>query len=165
MPARRTHRGNQEKVDVTDRWAEALTLRRGGATYEQIAKAVGYADTSGAYKAVMKALRETLAEPAEELRTLELQRLDRLFLEAWKLSTAEATNPELRLKSIDRCQRLSESRRKLLGLDAALPVYGSLEEVDVAALAAQLGAEYPDLESSAVLAEVEQIMREAQRQP
>jgi hypothetical protein len=64
------------RLKAKDKQLQALTLRKAGATYEQIAEAVGYRDKSGARKAVEAALRETLREPAEEVRELERMRLD-----------------------------------------------------------------------------------------
>ncbi|MGP6175423.1 hypothetical protein [Corynebacterium sp. A21] len=45
-------------------------------TYPEIAKHLGYADHSGARDLVKKGLEELTREPAEELRDLELSRLD-----------------------------------------------------------------------------------------
>jgi hypothetical protein len=45
---------------------------------------VGYRDKSGARKAVEAALRETLREPAEEVRELERMRLDDMQKAIWQ---------------------------------------------------------------------------------
>lgn len=60
----------------------------------------------------MSALRATLQEPADELRSLELERLDRLLLGVW--SQAAKGNQG----AVDRALKIMERRARLLGLDA-----------------------------------------------
>ena len=109
----------QRRIEAKERALKALELRKKGVRYEQIAQQLGYSNRGSAYKAVMKEL-ELLAkeclEEASKVRDLELQRLDDLFLAAWK---AIADGSE---SAIDRALRVSESRRKLMGLDAAQKV-------------------------------------------
>ncbi|MGW0587444.1 hypothetical protein [Streptosporangium sp. NPDC002607] len=64
--------------DVAARDAQACRLRAQNLTYQQIADQLGLASKSSAYEAVQRALKETVAEPAEELRQLELMQLDEL---------------------------------------------------------------------------------------
>jgi len=109
-PKRR--RPTPTNVATADRMRQALELRKAGVTFEQIATRLGFSDRGAAYKAICRALEETLTEPAEELRTLETERLDRLLLAVWKPAL------EGDLKAVDRVLRILESRRKLLGLDA-----------------------------------------------
>jgi hypothetical protein len=91
---------------------EALQLRKSGESFASIAKKLGYASSAGSYKAVMTALIDTLQEPADELRDLELQRLDEMQLGLWPL--AENGN----LGAVDKVLKIMERRAKLLGLDA-----------------------------------------------
>ena len=109
----------QRRIEAKERALKALELRKKGMRYEQIAQQLGYSNRGNAHKAVMKEL-ELLAkecrEEAAQVRDLELQRLDDLFLAAWK---AIADGSE---SAIDRALRVSESRRKLMGLDAAQKV-------------------------------------------
>lgn len=67
-------------VADAERRAKAISLRKAGATFEQIAQQVGYSDKSAAYNAVQVALQHLEREPAEELLTLELARLDDMQL-------------------------------------------------------------------------------------
>lgn len=62
--------------------AEALRLRSRGWTYQQIADELGYYDRRTAYRAVEQALKDTLQEPAENLRKLEVDRLDEMYRHA-----------------------------------------------------------------------------------
>ena len=59
-------------------------------------------------------LRQGVLEDAEKLRTLELQRLDSLFIKMYE--QAENGNQG----AVDRCIRIQERRSKLLGLDLPL---------------------------------------------
>lgn len=115
MPRRKSG-ANGEKLPTRDtaaalRAAQALNLRKLGATYEQIAQQVGYSDRGAAHRAVQRELQRTLQEAADDLRTLEAQRLDDLY---------RAMIPKA-LKgdgwSVDRCLRIMERRAALLGLD------------------------------------------------
>ena len=57
-------------------------------------------------------IAQTCTEEAEEVRCIELQRLDGL----WKVAHDKALKGDL--PAIDRCLRIQERRAKLLGLDA-----------------------------------------------
>ena len=71
--------GRYEKgYEAAQRDAEAARLRTRHWTYQQIADELGYASRGAAYDGVQRALQAVVREPAEELRTLELERLDRL---------------------------------------------------------------------------------------
>jgi hypothetical protein len=143
-----------EQAAVAQRRTRAIARRIDGATWQQIADAEpGYSDRAAACKDVQRALeaaRTEMAETAEELRQLEVERLDRLIRAAVGVldrrhvvvshgrivregkpyvtdeGTAEiaegAGSPLIddtpTLQAIDRVMRLSESKRRLLGLDA-----------------------------------------------
>lgn len=102
----------QNEVDAHDNQLKALELRKAGISYQRIAEAVGYKDASGAWRAVKSALKKTLQEPSDDLRKLELERLD---------AAASAIYPSVKqgqYGAIDRWIRIMERRAKLLGLDA-----------------------------------------------
>ncbi len=100
------------QVRAHERHLQALELRKAGVTYEQIAGQLGYSNASGARKAVASALKATLREPAEELRELEVVRLDAMLLPLWRRVQAGDE------KAVDRVLRIMERRARLLGLDA-----------------------------------------------
>ena len=106
----------QRRIEAKERALKALELRKKGMRYEEIAQQLGYPNRGNAHKAVMKEL-ELLAkeclEEAAQVRDLELQRLDALYLVAY------AEVEEGNIPAIDRCLRIMERRAKLLGLDAA----------------------------------------------
>lgn len=89
---------------------EALEMRKAGLPYQKIADALGYSNHSGARKAVIAAMKKTLREPADEVREMEILRLDDLINAIWHLRS----KPEY----LDRILKIMERRAKLLGLDA-----------------------------------------------
>ena len=97
--------------------AEAVKLRKLGMPFQQIAERVGYSSRQAAHQAVTKALTEIREETqgtADDLRTLEAERLDHL----WQIAMTEAiTNRDMR--AIDTALRIQDRRAKLFGLDKA----------------------------------------------
>lgn len=106
---------SERRLKAHEKQIRALELRKEGYTFKQIGKKLGYRSLSGPYDAVMKALKETLREPAQELRDLEAERLDAIQNRIWG-----NTGPDKEgLQGIDRLLRIMERRAKLLGLDLA----------------------------------------------
>jgi hypothetical protein len=66
-----------------EKWQKALELRKAGLSHAEIASAIGYKSHDLAYRAVKSALLESIKEPAEEVRRLELERLDQLWSQCW----------------------------------------------------------------------------------
>lgn len=96
--------------------AKALTLRMEGATFETIAKELGYAGKQGAHDAVMRSLRAITREPATELLQLDLERLDAM----WAIPYLKAQSGDL--QSLDACLKIMKRRAELLGLDSPVKV-------------------------------------------
>ncbi|MGI8333455.1 hypothetical protein ACRYCC_26180 [Actinomadura scrupuli] len=65
--------------------AKAAQLRAEGKSYQAIADAMGWEAKSTAYRAVSRALKDTLGEAPAEVRQLELERLDTLWCKAWEV--------------------------------------------------------------------------------
>lgn len=63
--------------------ARAVELVAQGESYDEVARAVGYSHRGSAHRAVSKALREREVEAVDELRALELLRLDALQAALW----------------------------------------------------------------------------------
>ena len=106
----------ESQLTAVERQAKALELRKQGKGFVEIAKTLGYGGPSGAHKAVMTALKKTLQEPADELRTMELERLDALHAALWPQAIAG------KWLAVDRVLSVMERRAKLLGLDAPTKV-------------------------------------------
>lgn len=101
----------QDAVKAVDRHIQALELRKAGVSYQRIAEALGFNSPQAAWKAVNSALKKTVQEPSDELRKLEVERLD---------AAAAAIYPSVKqgqYGAIDRWIRIMERRAKLLGLD------------------------------------------------
>jgi DNA-binding CsgD family transcriptional regulator len=106
---------SQRKLTARERELKALSLRKKGWTYARIGDSLDIT-CMGAYNAVMRALKklnEKISEEAEQVRTLELQRLDRMFEKMYD----KAINSKDQ-GAVDRCLRIMDRRAKLLGLDA-----------------------------------------------
>lgn len=103
---------SEKRLAAAQRKCEALRLRAAGATFQEIADGLGYSSVSGAHKAVVSALRETLQEPSDELRRLESDRLRAMMAAVWP--RVEGGD----LHAIDRALRIQERLARLLGLDA-----------------------------------------------
>ena len=143
-PRKRGHAANGKFVrtqDTAERDAAACRLRTEGRSFDEIAAELGFGNRSAASKAVARALRETVQEPAAHLRAIEVARLDLLLREAWTVMKArhvavnngrvimdpdDPTKPLPDhgpvLAAIDRVLKIAERRAKLLGLDAPTKV-------------------------------------------
>jgi hypothetical protein len=148
MTAKR--KATKHALDALDREVAALQLRRAGCTYDVIARRLGYSNRSGAWHAVRAGLSATLREPADELRGLELERLDRLHEAVWDRAIRG------HLASVDRVLAIMKRRSALLGLDAPrrhhVPAALTLQTF------AERAATMSGLDSGSLLAEAERIL-------
>lgn len=149
--------GPAERATIDQRRTKALDMRIKAATWAQVAEACGYADRGAACKDISRFREETHAEAVEkleELRALEVDRLDMLIRAAVEVlerkhvtisggkvirmmadgevaEDGEAGEPLIddgpTLQAIDRIAKLSESRRKLLGVDAPVKLDAQFE--------------------------------------
>lgn len=133
------------RVRVALRRAKVLQMRAAGATYEQILAQFpnDYKSRAAVVQDVQRALMSTVGEPAAELRALESARLDMLWVRAMHVLTKThivVSNGQVMyitgtdgvkrpleddapvLAAVRELRNLSESRRKLLGLDAPAQV-------------------------------------------
>jgi hypothetical protein len=93
---------------------EALKWRKAGLSYHEIGVQIKLSK-AGAYKAVMRALKkvnEEVLEVADEVKTLELERLNDLYKISYALALEGDTN------AIAKCISIMDRRAKYLGLDA-----------------------------------------------
>ena len=106
-------------IEASQRAAVALSLRSRGHSYRAIAAQLGVSlSTAHGYVAdALAELRAQTTEQAQTLRDLEAQKLDRVERYLWRaLRTARPADVAKLANSL---RMLSESRRKLFGLDAA----------------------------------------------
>jgi hypothetical protein len=120
-------------IETAEREAKAAQLRSRGMSYRQIAAELGV-DTHTAHNDVQSALAAIVAEPAAAAQALELERLDAMYARALQVMEAHhvtVSNGRVVtlddsplpddgpvLAAINTLVRISESRRKLLGLDS-----------------------------------------------
>lgn len=144
------------RLTARQRQAEALRLKATGLTYEEIARWTVdggerlYANASGAWKAVDRALSEQVAHGVERLRELECQRLDSLTSALWPKRASWQTAETLR--------RIIETRCKLLGLNAPTVITTDSLLDQARMLAQALG-----VDEEWALAKADEIIRATQR--
>lgn len=100
------------KATVKEHQRRALELRLTGMSHRAIAEALGVSDHTTIGKRVNTALKEITREPAEAVRNMELERLDRMLVAIWdKVSDGD-------VQALDRALKIQDRRAKYLGLDA-----------------------------------------------
>lgn len=155
-----------QSVGIAKRRADAVAMRMTGASFQVIADKLGYNSRGAACQDVTRALEANIAEQTravEVYREEELQRLDLLMAEAWRvLRRQHATVSHGRvirdedtdepllddgpvLAAIDRVLKIQERRAKFLGLDAPTRI----EAITVDALDAEIAKLSAELESEA----------------
>jgi DNA-binding transcriptional MerR regulator len=124
-------------VETRLRDARAVELRRRGLTYQQIADQLTLSSAGKAHDAVRRGVLDSAREDRDEQTYLELERLDELIRTLYRVistrhyatssSGVVILDPQTKAPLIDNgpiiaavnaMRQLSESRRKLLGLDA-----------------------------------------------
>ena len=119
---------NDKRLTKAERMKQALQLRRAGATVPGIADVLGV-NKSTISRDLQQAYKELYHEDAKQLVDLEVSRFEEAHRAIW---------PKVKqghLGAIDRFVKLSESRRRLLGLDAPTRVDLGAPDVDLEATA------------------------------
>jgi hypothetical protein len=122
MPRTRPPKVTPKTIDEQARVVYALELRAQGMTYQQIADSP-YEDGPGGTmyggdrhncrRAIVKAYEDTIKEPADEVRQLEIQRLDMMLMGLVSKGLFDG-EPEIVRVGLS----LMARRAKLIGLDA-----------------------------------------------
>lgn len=76
----------RQVLDNAIRDAKACRMKERGLTYQEIADEMGYADRSGAFRAVKRALRSVQVEAATDLRKIMLAQMDDQFKVAFDIA-------------------------------------------------------------------------------
>lgn len=100
--------GNRNSEDLEDRRRRAMELHLAGASYDQIAEVLGYANRGGAYKAVQAALEETGPMEGEEEITTQIARLNAMLQGLWPRARKGDAG------AVDRVLKIDERRTQLL---------------------------------------------------
>lgn len=119
MPESKT---SPRRIAAVERHREALDLRRKGWTYAQIGDALGIT-AQGAHEAVKAELKRTVQEPADDVRRLEIERLDGMLKAMEGEVEAGDTN------AVMVALKLAERRSRLLGLDAPTKLAAAVVEM------------------------------------
>jgi transcriptional regulator len=103
-PAKRV---TPSRIVSKEKQRRVLELRLAGATYQQIADQLGYADHTGARAAAIAAMGDIIVEPASEVRTLQYERLNAMFLRLWpRVQAGDDTAMAMALRVMDKMDRL-----------------------------------------------------------
>ena len=125
------------KIETREQDARALEMRRRDLSYAQIAANLGFASTNASFQSMKRAIKDLYAEDTNGQRSLELERLEDMLRVLVRVALSkhgavasngklildeqgqpvydDATNVQAAMAVV----KLSESRRKLLGLDAS----------------------------------------------
>lgn len=145
-------RTNPTAIAQYERQAKALELRKAGWVYEKIATELGYYNAMSACRSIQACLRRMCKDDVEDVKIIELERLDRLHKAVWQqalgfeevlMPVAQAVDEGLvpadtpldtpvkilrpitiedQARAIEKCIRIMERRSRLLGLDAPTKV-------------------------------------------
>jgi hypothetical protein len=146
----RIHRGERNEL----RDAEAARLRALRYSYDQIAEQLGYADHSGARKAVERGRNRAVREPTREMILMDLAELDEMAREAWtvlrnthyvvdrggvvRLNGEPLKDDSPVLAAIGRLLDIQTRRAKLVGLDQPARATVTHARADIDAAVAEL---------------------------
>ncbi len=101
----------EKRITYVEKQRMALELRKAGVTSEEIAKRVGYPSVTAANNAIRRALILIRTEPAQEVRALELVRLDKLLFFLWDKCTRGD------IAAIGQATKVIAQRCAILGID------------------------------------------------
>lgn len=134
---RKGHRTGVQAALRSERAAEILQKRLAGWTLEKIAASQSpRLSPQRIYQIISVTLTEHLHEPLEEVRALELQRLDELTRAVW----AKALDGDL--GAVAATLKILERRAALLGLNAPVRIKAHVEPVEFRLEIEQAAAEF-----------------------
>ena len=120
-----------EDMNALPRAAQALRLRRVGYTYAEIAERMGYANESGARKAVKTATSKVIRDEAREYIGWQLDQLD---IALSVVMEAIAKRDKGSLWAVDRLVPLLKRQSELMGLDAPKPENQNAAQITLVAV-------------------------------
>lgn len=161
-PRRKPGPRNSGKRKINPETAElrrrALELKIAGLTFDSIAKQLGLKGGSGsAHRVCQEAIRDIYREPADEFRTLELERIERLHRTYWPLAMGigplgpdgkpKRLAPDV--KAFDRIMHLMQQRMALEGFDVKTQMHLEQHRKMLGATDNATGAPILDVETAA----------------
>lgn len=109
----------------------ALELRREGRTYKEIAERTGLRNEHAAQKLIATAIKRVLKETAEEVRSIELSRLEVLITCLWDKTLEDLEEKHPHFARFDRLKQLLEAKLKWCGAQAVLEDSGKDSRVTI----------------------------------
>lgn len=104
----------RDKAATAYRQNLAMELRTSGYSYDDIAEVIGYADRSGAWRAVQNALAKKTLTSVDRYRMLRFAELEAEHRRTW--AAAHAGD----FRALDQCIRALDERVKLMGFENGL---------------------------------------------
>lgn len=95
---------------IVERRTRAVELVAAGLSYDEVAAELGYANRSGAWKAVQASLKAVQADTVDEYRALSLDRLEAMLAVVWPAAMHGD------LKAVAAVRRIVDAECRLLGL-------------------------------------------------
>jgi hypothetical protein len=77
------------KAVTRQREQQAIALHLAGKKFDEIAEIVGYTNRGTAYETVMRALRRETVADIEEIRNVEIARIDAMLESIWPVATED----------------------------------------------------------------------------
>ncbi len=150
-------KSSPRRIEARMRQGQALRLRIGGASFDDIARQHGYQTKGGAYSAVEAALRDVPKHDADAYRALNLDRLNRMFLALFPDSINQQSPLADRQRAAAECRAIITEINKLVGAYAPERIKVMLEAAVERAVEAE--ARERGLSATEVLAEAEAWLR------
>lgn len=97
-------------AEVVERRTQAVERLAAGMTYDEVAAELGYANRSGAWKAVQTSLKAVQADTVEEYRALTIDRLEALLAQVWPAAM------DGDIHAITAARRIVDAACRVLGL-------------------------------------------------
>jgi hypothetical protein len=111
--------------EVTAKETRALQLRSQGRRLDEIAADLGYADASGAHRAINRALAKHQATGVEEYRAMSTAQLDELDAQAATIMGLPGVGASDLLRAIEARRKIVHSRGEVLGIKHAEKVHAA----------------------------------------
>lgn len=105
-------------VATTEKYMKVIDLRKAGLTFEEIADKTGYESRSGAKMAFDAAVKYWGHESVTELRVIENERVEELWRRTYNMMEDPTLTLSQSLRIMETALKVTESKRKLHGLDA-----------------------------------------------
>lgn len=110
----KTSKTSPNALSAKEKALQALSLRKKGYAFREIAEELGYKTESGARNAVNRLLERTEFEAVKEYRSLKLLQLDGLYRQVF--AELKDDKGRLSLWAVDRLQSIIDQQARLLGL-------------------------------------------------